>query len=318
MKDAIYIVNPETKELVTPYEELPKSKRIVAAQAFTVSMVNVVVAKDLDGWFRGKNDLLVLSRTSMGDQPLVERIHFFEEEIDKGQPIQNILADCMFLADDYNGIDKLWLEVDVLEVDTDTGERKAAVTAFQSLAALAGGIFPAIMPYAFGASAVIGLIDKLMGILEKDIHVVRVPFAMHPDAARPGHAPLQAGTYVAFATNQDPSGFKMHSNGLLTAGNRPSGVSYAVFDVAPVKQVSPKFVVSQKVATLVTQMQRGNKKSPLATVDFLMDTLAQYSNFGKLTRYLELKSKDQPSDEEKALMAEIAKIEALKPFLPTK
>jgi len=318
MKDAIYIVNPETKELVTPYEELPKAKRIVAAQPFTVSMVATVVAEDLDGFLRGKNDILVLSRSAMGDQPQVERIHAFEEEVPKGRPIKNILADCMFLADDYNGLDKLWLEVHVLEIDTDTGERKAAVTAFQSLAALAGGIFPAIMPYAFGASAVVGLIDKLMSILEKDTHVVRVPFAMYPDAPRPGRAPFQAGTYVTFATPQEPAGFKLQSNGLLTTGNKPSEVSYAIFDVAPAKQVSPKYVASQKVATLLTQMQKGNSNSPLATVDFLTATLTQYSNFGKLTRYLELKSKDEPSAEEKALMAEIGKLEVLKPFLPAK
>lgn len=31
MKDAVWLVSPDTKELVTPYEEQPKCKRLVAA-----------------------------------------------------------------------------------------------------------------------------------------------------------------------------------------------------------------------------------------------------------------------------------------------
>lgn len=73
MKDTVYIVNPETKELVSPYEVLPKTTRLAAAQPFTVSMVAAVVAEDLDGIFRGDNDLLVISKSSMGEQPPVER-----------------------------------------------------------------------------------------------------------------------------------------------------------------------------------------------------------------------------------------------------
>lgn len=141
---------------------------------------------------------------------------------------------------------------------------------------------------------------------------------MYPDAPRLGRAPLQAGTYIAFAKPQDPSGFKFQANGLLTASNETSEVSYVVFDVAPVKQVSPKFVTNQKVATLLTQMQRDNPHSALATIDFLTDTLTQYENFKKLNRYLELKSKEQVSDEEKTLLAEIEKMDVLKPFLPKK
>ena len=316
MKDAVWLVNPDTHELVTPYAEHPKCKRIAPAQPFTVSMLAAVVAEDLDGIFRGKNDLLVLSRSAMGEQPLVQRIHFYEEEIPKGHPIKHMLAENVFIADDYNGTDKLWLEIDVLEIDTDTGERKAAVKAFQSLASTAGAVFPAMLPYAFGASAVVSVLEKLVAALEKDTHVVRVPFTMYPGEPRLGRAPFQAGTYVTFAKPQDPAGLKLRPNGLLASGNRPSELSYAVFDVAGVKRVSPKFITSQKVATLLTQMQQGNPRSALATIDFLRDTLTQYGNFRKLNRHRELKSKAQLSNEEKTLLAEIEKIDVLKPFLP--
>jgi hypothetical protein len=227
-----------------------------------------------------------------------------------------MFADNVFVTDDYNGVERLWLELNVVEVDTDTGERKAAIKAFQSLAATAGAVFPVAVPYAFAASAAVGVIDKLISALERDKNVVKVPFALHPGAPRPGKAPLQAGTYVVFAQPQDPSKYKLQSNGLITSGNKPSEVSYAVFNLSPVKQVSPKFAISQKVATLLTQMKNGNTNSAVGTLEFLNETLTQYDNFGKLNRYLDLKEKELLTDREKSLMNEIAKIDVLKPFIP--
>lgn len=316
MYDNLWLVLPQTKDLVSPYEVHEKSKRIEAAQPFTVSMVTVVVAEDLDGILRGKNDVLVLTKSSLGEQPFVERVHFYEEEIPKGHPIRNIFADNVFVTDDYNGTDRLWLELNVLEVDTDTGERKAAIKAFQSLAATAGAVFPAVVPYTFAASAVAGVIEKLISALEKDTNVVKVPFSLHSGAITPGKAPLQTGTYVAFAQPQDPTKYNLQSNGLLTTGNKRSDVSYAVFNVAPQKQVSPNFVLNQKVATLLTQINSGNTNAAQGTIEFLNNTLKVYSNFKKLDRFLDLKEKTDLTEKEKALMAEIAKIETLKPFLP--
>lgn len=315
MEDTVWFVLPKTKELVSPYELAPESKSIDSAQPFTASMVTVVVSEDLDGILRGKNDILVLTKSSIGEQPFVERIHFYEEEVPKGKPIRNLFADNVFLTDDYNG-ERLWLELNVVEVDADTGERKAAIKAFQSLAATAGAVFPVSVPYAFAASAAIGVIDKLVTALERDTNVVKVPFALHSGDPRPGKAPLQAGTYIVFAQPQDPSKYKLQSNGLITSGNKPSEVSYAVFNISPVKQVSPKFVISQKVATLLTQMKNGNSNSATGTLGFLNETLSQYDNFKKLNRYVDLKGKVSLTDNEKTLMNEIANIDDLKPFIP--
>lgn len=316
MEENIWLVLPSTYELVSPYKLYDKSRPIKAAQPFTVSMVTVVVAEDLDGVLRGKNDVLVLTKSSLGEQPLVERIHFYEEEVPKGRPIRSMFADSVYVADDYSGNDRLWLEVNVLEVDTDTGERKAAANSFHTLAATAGAVFPAVLPYSFAASATVGVLEKLISVLERDTNVVKIPFALHPGEPQPGRAPFQAGSYVVFAHPQDPTKYKLRASGLLSTGNKPSEVSYAIFNIAPQKQVSPKFVLSQKIATLLTQINSGNPNAAKGTLDFLNATLSEYSNFKKLDRYLQLRQKDKPTDEEKALMAEIAKNERIKPFLP--
>ena len=152
MVDNIWLVLPKTTQLISPYELYDSSQRIPLASPFSVSLINAVISDDLDGLFRGDNDILLLSKSSLGSQPQVERVHYYEEGVAAGRPLKNLLANSVFVSEDYSG-QRLWLEMNVLEIDTDTGERKAAVQAFQGLASTAGAVFPAIAPYAFGASA---------------------------------------------------------------------------------------------------------------------------------------------------------------------
>lgn len=314
MSTAFYIP-PSTKTLISPYESHPKGKLIPVAKPFTVSMLAAVVAEDLDGFLRGKNDVLIMSKSAMGEQPKVDRIHFYEEEVPAGKPIKNIFADTVFVDDDYEG-ERLWLEFNIVEVDTTDSERETAVRAFQSLAGTAGAVFPVALPYTFAASAAAGLLHKLTNALEDDDQVIRTTFALYGNGGSVGRAALREGVYVMFPQPQDPSHFKLEPNGTLSRGGKAPGVSYAVFDIRPQKQVSPSFVINQKMATLLTQLSDGNDNSAQSSIKFLEDTLIEYSNFRKLERYLELKEKQDLTAEEKDLMAEIAKIESIKPFIP--
>jgi len=313
-----WMIDPDTRGLVTPYQNHPKAEPIVGAKPFTVSVVSLVVAKDLDGFLRGKNDILVLTRASLGDQPRVERVHFYEEEVEKSKPIRNLFASLMYLSDDYSGTDRLWLELDVMEIDTDTGERKAAVQAFEAMAATAGAVFPAAIPYGMAASAVLKVAEKLVSALEDDEKVVRVPVAFHPGKARPGRAPFQSGTFVAFSREiAEPGKYVLKPDGTLTANGKAPDVSYIVFDVVPEAVPRPSFVTSQKVATLLTQLRDKNRNSMRSTVEFVTDTVEAYANFQKLNRYVELKQKgSDASQEELDLIKKIEAIDALRPFLP--
>ena len=278
-------------------------------------MINTVVAEDLDGWFRGNNDIMILAKSALGDKPKVERIVFYGEEIPKGEPLSNFYANSIFQTDDYDGESRLWLEVNILEIDTDLGERKAAISAFQSLASTAGAVFPVLLPYAMGASAGVGLVKKLVNALENNINVIKVPIAFYPGKIKRGYPPLQEGQYVVFANPQDPDNFKLSSNGLLE-GKNVEKISYAVFDIIEGEErVSPEVVKNQKIATLLTQLRSGNINTTKASIEFLDETLSAYSNYQKLERYLELKNKADRTDDEKAIMERIKKIDDLKPYL---
>ena len=133
MKDKLWFVAPKTKDLTSAYEEHPATKRVVAAEAFTVSLRTVMVAQDMDGFLRGDNDVLVLSAASLGEKPAVQRVHYYEEELPAGTVLKDFIAETMYVCDDYSGTDRLWMELNIVEVDTDTGERKALLSASRIL-----------------------------------------------------------------------------------------------------------------------------------------------------------------------------------------
>jgi hypothetical protein len=316
MKDSIWFVLPGTDELVSPYSIYDNSKRIEAAQKFSATMVTTVVGEDLDGFLRGNNDILILTKVSYGEQPLVDRIHFYDKEISTGDPIRSMFADNIFTTDDYSGNDKLRIELNVLEIDTDSEERKMLTSAFQSLSTSAGAVFPAILPYAFAASTTAEVMERLISTLEKDQYVIKFPLSLYPGELKRGMAPLQEGDYVVFSEPRDPIRFRLQPSGLLTLAGETAKVSYSVFNVSGQTYTSPSFILSQKIATLLTQINSGNSNSTRGTLNFLESTIQQYSNYQKLQRYLELKSKANPSEKETQLLGDIEKIKELKPFLP--
>lgn len=319
MNEKVWHINPTTKQLVSAYDLQPYAKQIVAAQPFTVSLQSVVVADDLDGWPRGDNDLLLTTRVSLGEAPKVQRVHYYGKEIKPKTVLKDFYAPTMFVTADYSGTDRLWLELKILEIDTDTGERKALTNAFSKLATTAGAVFPVAMPYAALASGVVKTVEKLISALEKNVAAIECPVTLYspdrPDAGRP----LQTGRFAIFAHEVDGSQYQWEQGDTLTrVDGKGVDESYAIFIVEAVKVVSPQWVLSQKVATLLTQLDQGNDNSAAGALEFLNETLEQYSNFKELRRYAELKEKDPAtlSEHEKQLIDQIGKREVLQPFLP--
>ncbi len=314
MEREIGFVLPNGQDLKSPYDL--SASPIKAAQPLTVSITTVYVNGLFEDGFRKGNDILVLTQSSLETQPPVRRIHYYEEDIptkEAKEPICNMFGNNVFVTDDYDGETPLCLEVNVVEVDRDLfKDRQKAIKEFQSLALTAGAVFPVALPYIFAASAASGLIETLVSVLEKDKNIVKVPLKLYPGKPERGKAPLQCGTYVFFDEPHDLSKYKLRQDGVL----EPSDVSYAVLNVFPKKAGKTAYVINQKIATLLTQMEDGNRNSDADTIHFLNDTLTQYSNFKKLNRYQELLCKESRTASEESLIKEIQSIDALKPFLP--
>jgi hypothetical protein len=252
MLNPVWLVNPESKFLISPYERHPQLQPIPAAKAFTVSLLSCVVAEDLDGFLRGDNDILILTQSSLGEKPPVDRVLFYEQEIPAGQPLVNLLSENILVTDDYSGIDRLWLELRVMEIDTDEREYKILKNALTSFTQTLGAAFPVLLPYTYIGEAVAGIVEKFMRVLERDTDVIKVPFSFYPQQTPPvGRAPLQTGTYVMFSKPERGERFKMEPSGLLVEHPtlQPARLSYVTFDLTMDRIVTPEFVMGRANAS---------------------------------------------------------------------
>lgn len=319
MKDQSWFVAPNSSELTNINAEHPRAKRIVEAQPFTVSLKTVMVAEDLDGYLSGDNDVLIVSGASMAEQPLVKRVHYYEEEVPARTVLKNFLAETLYLCKDYQG-SRLHLEIEVLEVDRDPDERKALVSGLTNLVGLLGAAFPQFLPYTMFGSALVTVVEKLISVIQKNEWVLKGAVNLYSLGRM--DAPLQTGTYIFFHSDVDGSKYRLEPGfKIVSRSGGPAKASYATFTIEAVKDVSPQFVDAQRAATLLEQLNKGNPNTAKTAFDFLTDTLRGYSNFWDLKRYVELKDKKDRdpnalSEEEKKLMERIAKKEDLKSFLP--
>jgi hypothetical protein len=80
-------------------------------------------------------------------------------------------------------------------------------------------------------------------------------------------------------------------NGQKTSAN----VSYAIFSVDAVKTFASSCLASQRVATLLAQLDRVKRNTSQVSVEFLTDTLNQCSSFKYLGRLRQLLFKDPPT-----------------------
>ena len=317
MQDQCWFVPPGSTTLISPYEADPGPRAVVAAQPFTVSLRTVFPQQDLDGFLRGRNDILITSTTTVGDKPGVERVHFYQDEVKAGVALRNFIANTIYLTDDYNGEDDITIDLRVADVDIANKERAAVIQAITSLGTAVGAVFPVALPYTFGASVVGKALNALVSSLEGADDAVLGKLTFTPSGFSLGRVPLQQGAYIIFQTPVNPDTFRLEPNGEITEKGKKPSLSYIVFVIELKKRPSPEFVISQKVATLLTQLKNGNDNNPaVPTIQFLVDTLTQYASFEKVKRYMALADKKNRTKEESDLMADIEKNEAIRPFLP--
>lgn len=324
MSGNVWYRDPETKQLVSPFEKHPKSKSLEAASPITVTLDRVVVGDDYESFGSG-NDLFIMSRSAMGkNKPKVDRFHTFKKNVPVNEPISGMYNNIMFVEEDYNGQDRLWLELHILEVDVQKADIDKAVTSFQKMTSVAGSVFPVALPYLFGASAAAELAGELLNWLQKDDPAMDLELPLYPGEPVVSQRVLQTGTYVVFNINRTGSLFTLEQDGCLYKnGQKAKDVTYAVINILDQNRFEPKEELSQKISTLLAQMKQDEGESEIAVdaFSFLTDTMTKYDQFEKLTRYNDLNDKIKKgqtlSEKEQQLMDSIAKIEALKPYLPS-
>lgn len=319
--DTVWYVPFDTRDLLSACEPHPGVAPIGATQPFTVALRSVRIEANpespLHHVLHGDSDILILSSTALGTQPVVRRVHYYADHLPAKTVLDNFMAEAMYVCPDYSGHDHLWLEVRVMAVDADPKHRQDLVGKFDALASTAGSIFPVVLPYTMIATSLTTAIEKFVEATGENKAVLRCDVSLNP--AGHGYQLLRPGSYVLFDRAVVGGDYRLGDDEqLATADGSDVDVSYAVFIVDTVNAPSPEWVMSQRVATLLTQLDQGNPNADTASVGFLNDTLTLYGNFRDLQRYQELKQKDPGAltAAEKGLMARLAQRPELQPFLP--
>jgi hypothetical protein len=265
--------------------------------------------------------VIVLSKASLGGKPLVERVHFFKQSFDVSQPLRvhDLLSDVILVCDDYNGHDNLDLELQVVTIDTSSTNRDAVFNSFTSLLGTTGSIFPVALPYAaVGAQVLQGLQTLLDATGQRDAARIAEPIKLFPPATERAKT-IRKGRYVVFSVEIDGTACKLLDDGQVD-GAAAAELSYLVFRIEEAKELSIEFVISQRVATLLTQLKNDEADQPAGALEtslgFLTDTLRAYTSFTDLQRYVELSKEATRTPQEDQQLQRLAQRPDLQPFLP--
>ncbi len=301
------------------------------AQPFSVSLKSVYftaastsgLLDKIEGDLEGKPDILIASVTALGPEPQVQRVHYYDHmpKLSAGAPLSDILSDTIYVCNDYNGTDRLWLELQVYQVPPDPANRNALVQSFQDLSQQFDSIFPVAIPYTLVASDVVTAINQLIQQLNGNRSLLDTHFGFMAKTGR-GQPLLRAGFYILFAQPTDGAQYALQENAaLLRKDGAPVDITYAVLTLDFDAQQDPNWddkVNEQRVATLLTGLRLGgNPDKAQATIHFLSDTLTKYSDWKALERYRQLSTipDNKRTSAQNALLATIEQNADLKPYL---
>ncbi|NWJ98329.1 MAG: hypothetical protein HXX20_21460 [Chloroflexi bacterium] len=326
IKDRVWYVafNDERGQLNSPYHEDHSVPKIAAAQPFTVTLNTVWISGKPDQsmlhWLLHPNtDVVIKSTTVLGTHPEVQRIHYYQDSVPIHQTLTGFLAQTMFVCDDYSGNDNLALKLQVLMVD-DSSKQDGLVTSFSGLVNGSGAIFPAILPYTMIAVGLSKTVEQFIKGTDETKPLLECSINFKP--AGHGCPILREGTYVVFDREVEAGDYILIDNNRLVSSDGQDitiDATYAIFTIEIGNAPSPEFVVSQRVATLLTQLDKGGNDPSKTSIEFVTETLQLYSHFKDLQRYADLKAESAKRSltvPEQALIERLGQREELQPFLP--
>jgi hypothetical protein len=211
---------------------------------FTVLLKSFYVTQDRD---KGDNDILVRSWTRYGSEPHIEVAHFFKENIPAPYfSAGDLLAEHIFSSDRYLGQNRVWIRLQILEVDGKKVDQIATWVEhnLKDTVKTFGAIFPSTLPFIGNISSqALDLFGKLKQLISNKSDVI-LDQALDFLSIHTGETPLRYGAYIYF--QQPVSGehyrlnqFRVHSD-----------------EADPQHQPIPDYVVVEIVPGVVNQFNQ--------------------------------------------------------------
>lgn len=306
-----YGTNPHPERLESLSEEFSSAEPFSNAQPITVRLRGVMVREDYDWLFRGGNDLMIVTKFQIGDEPPVERLHFMQKDTDLGWH-DDFFNDVVFSTRDFTG-DRLTLQLRVYDVDSVDEELIGSV---QKLAEQVAGLFPQLAPYLGAVDFAVSSFVELVDNIDDHDRILNDQVTLEvPREGRGGQKHLKPG-YVVCANAPMESGCTLGNDLQIREpnGNPHEGCSYAVFGLLRDSVVDREYEINQRAAKLIAEL-KGKGQSGRSSIVFLQETLDAYSAFQKLRRARELQASETLTEAQQRLLEDLESDPELRPYL---
>jgi len=305
-----YGTGPELGSLHPLTEQFSKREPFGSAQPITIRIRGVMTLEDYEWALAGGNDLMIVTKFQIGDEPPVERLVFMRKNAALGWH-DDFFNDVVYSTRDFTG-ERLTLRLQIYDIDNlDEG----LVQSVESFAERTGGLFPQLAPYAGAVDFAVGPLVDLVDAIDDHDRILDERVTLEIAEPETGHKLLQPGYFVQSKGSIDTS-HTLGPNLRLrdSNGDEYRKHSYAVLELVRDELADRQYEIDQKAAKLVSELQ-GKGQSQQAALTYLQETLDAYSKFRKLQRARELQSRDERTDAEQNLLEDLKSNDALQPYL---
>ncbi len=303
---------------------LETDQLVETGSPLTISLESFFVKSNHDEGKSG-NDLLVRSWIKYGNDPRIETVNFFEKDVPDGFVGENLSVEHIFSTRDYDGENRVLLELEITEIDKGLDADKNISDDLKEVANSFGAVFPVILPFVSTASRLLGNLEKLFSRSSANKQVLHSSLDIYGKEGD-GESPLRCGAYIFFHEEVEGVMYKLRELKLEPVSDQ---IKQPIHDYVVVKVVSSfiksgnknYLLANQHLAAVLSQLDEeeksdDNKKN--RHFEFLQDTVRKAIKLKDIDYYYVLLRKknrgEQLTDSQHKRFNEIA--EDLRDYIP--
>ncbi|MEM6255221.1 MAG: hypothetical protein AAF821_20090 [Cyanobacteria bacterium P01_D01_bin.156] len=216
-----------------PADEKPREIDPMAQEgdSFLITLETVLIAQKYDS--KSDNDLLVRSRLKYGNDPLLEAINFFANDVSPGEAQTNLLCEHIYTRQTYTKLDRIHLTLEVMELPGEVSLNSKIGRGLTIVKNTFGVVLSSLLP--FGGVA-FSVMEKLNSVRSKKRQIFLSALDLYGDGGE-GEARLRYGAYVFFQEPVDGSQYRLRqlqlTHSTAEASERPIPYNYLVVKIVP-------------------------------------------------------------------------------------
>ena len=277
---------------------LEGDKLVKEGEAFTISLESFYIKQNYDKDNTG-NDLLVRSWVKYGNEPTVERVHFFQKDVPDEFVGENLSAEHILSKQDHSENNRLFINLDITEIDRGLKISSSINNTISNISSTFGAVFTSILPFTGVASDLVSLLDKLRN--RKNISVFNSSLDLY--AQDNFEYPLRYGAYVFFKEEVQAIMYRLLDLKLKPVSDQLRGKNplhdYVVIKVVPGiinSGDSSELLTNQQIASVLSQLDdntNNNEAEIKKHFKFLQDTIKSANNMQELNYFYDLRLKKE-------------------------